>query len=40
MVASVLTFTLPTLAAAGQSIGLVGLGFVVVAVLVVEAVQR
>lgn len=36
MVASVLTFTLPPLVAACQSVGLVGLGFVVTAVLVVE----
>lgn len=36
MVASVLTFTLPPLVAACQSVGLVGLGFVVTTVLVVE----
>ena len=36
MVASVLTFTLPPLVAACQAVGLVGLGFVVTAVLVVE----
>lgn len=35
-----LTLALPTLVAACQSIGVVALGFLVVAVLVVEAVQR
>lgn len=34
------TLSLPPLAAACQSIGIVGLGFVVVAVLVAEAVER
>ena len=36
MVVSVLTFTLPPLVAACQSVGLVGLGFMVTTVLVVE----
>lgn len=40
MVASVLTLTLPPLVAACQSIGLIGLGFLVAAILVVEAVER
>ena len=40
VVASVLTFTLPPLVAACQSIGLVGLGILVAAILVMEAVER
>ena len=40
MVVSVLTFTLPPPVAACQSIGLVGLGFLVATLLVIEAVER
>ena len=40
MVASVLTFTLPPPVAACQSIGLVGLGFLVAILFLVEAVER
>lgn len=40
MVASVLTFSLPPFVAACQSLGLVGLLFLVAGILVVEAVER